>query len=386
MGKIYLRQPDGSLRSMSEAPFDNEDLLQKLLADYPDLLAGEDMEGSEPRRWVLVARELGVPDEAGAADRWSLDHLFLDQDGVPTLVEVKRSTDTRIRREVVGQMLDYAANAVSYWPPDLLRTAFEEGCGARNLDPAATLAQLLARDADDEGVTTFWEQVKTNLQAGRVRLVFLADRIPPELRSVVEFLNEHMDPTEVLAVEVRQYVGEGLQSLVPRLIGQTIAAQQKKGTGSRAARQWDEASFMAELQRRGGADAVLAARDVLEWSRSVFDRVWWGKGVQDGSMTPSLDLPPFRPAYPFALWTYGRVEVCFTYLADRPFFSDAANRRELLDRLRGVEGIDLPLGCHDRRPSFPIGALAEARTRESFKSVMEWAVAQMRAASGESRD
>ena len=31
---------------------------------------------------------------------------------MPTLVEVKRSSDTRIRREVVGQMLHYAANAV----------------------------------------------------------------------------------------------------------------------------------------------------------------------------------------------------------------------------------------------------------------------------------
>ena len=43
--------------------------------------------------------------------RWLVDRLFLDQDGVPTLVEVKRSSDTRIRREVVGQLLEYAANA-----------------------------------------------------------------------------------------------------------------------------------------------------------------------------------------------------------------------------------------------------------------------------------
>jgi hypothetical protein len=27
--------------------------------------------------------------------RWSVDHLFLDQDAVPTIVEVKRSTDPR---------------------------------------------------------------------------------------------------------------------------------------------------------------------------------------------------------------------------------------------------------------------------------------------------
>jgi hypothetical protein len=36
----------------------------------------------------------------------------LDQDAILTIVEVKRSTDTHVRREVVGQMLDYAANAV----------------------------------------------------------------------------------------------------------------------------------------------------------------------------------------------------------------------------------------------------------------------------------
>ncbi len=33
------------------------------------------------------------------------------------MVRVKRR-DTRIRREVVGQMLEYAANAVTYWPVD----------------------------------------------------------------------------------------------------------------------------------------------------------------------------------------------------------------------------------------------------------------------------
>ena len=51
----------------------------------------------------------------GGSDRGSLDHLFLDQDAVPTLVEVKRSENTQIRREVVGQMLDYAANGVMFW-------------------------------------------------------------------------------------------------------------------------------------------------------------------------------------------------------------------------------------------------------------------------------
>ena len=127
-----------------------------------------------------------IPGELDGASRWSLDHLFIDNDGVPTLVEVKRSTDTRIRREVVGQMLDYAANAVVHWPVERLRSQFEARCEQDGLDAEQELAGVIGPVGDD---AAFWTAVKTNLQAGRVRLVFVADVIPPELRRVVEFLN-----------------------------------------------------------------------------------------------------------------------------------------------------------------------------------------------------
>src|SRR5215467_1408492 len=108
---------------MDESRYDSEAVLQELLAKYPDLLAG-DAVGDEPRRWLLVDREAGLPTEEDGGGRWAVDHLFLDQDAIPTLVEVKRSSDTRIRREVVGQILDYAANAVLYWPIETLRAQF----------------------------------------------------------------------------------------------------------------------------------------------------------------------------------------------------------------------------------------------------------------------
>jgi hypothetical protein len=59
-------------------------------------------------------------------------------------------------------------------------------------------------------------------------MVFVADVIPAELRRIVEFLNEQMDPAEVLAVEIRQFVGEGMKTLVPRVMGQTAEAEKKK--------------------------------------------------------------------------------------------------------------------------------------------------------------
>ena len=110
-GGVFIIQANGELIEMREQPYDLEDVLQTLLAKYPNLLAGEQIDSVNPRRWLLIKREMGVPSEDEGFDRWSLDHLFLDQDGIPTLVEVKRSIDTPTRRKVVGQMLDYASNA-----------------------------------------------------------------------------------------------------------------------------------------------------------------------------------------------------------------------------------------------------------------------------------
>jgi len=134
-------------------------------------------------------------------------------------VEVKRSSDTRIRREVVGQLLEYAAHASAYLSAERLRGRFEAYLLEKGSNPDEVLRQFLGGDADPE---TFWNLVETRLRAGQLRLVFVADEIPPELRRVVEFLNRQMASTEVLAVEVKQYVGQGLTTLVPRVLGQTI--------------------------------------------------------------------------------------------------------------------------------------------------------------------
>jgi len=168
-GGIFLIK-DKELVELSQREYDSEDLLQGLLERYPDLLAGDQVDPGEPRRWLLVCREMAVSSDE-TVDRWSVDHLFLDQDGIPTLVEVKRSSDTRIRREVVGQMLDYAANAVIHWPLETIRARFETQCQKLDLDPEEALQELLQGEGDDTG--EFWQKVKTNLLKGsNLRLTF----------------------------------------------------------------------------------------------------------------------------------------------------------------------------------------------------------------------
>jgi hypothetical protein len=119
-GGVYIVQDDGHLIEMREQAYDSETVLQALLAKHPALLAGDQIDTTAPRRWILVWRELPVPDDESGSGRWSIDHLLMDQDAIPTLVQAKRSTNTRPRREVVGQMLDYAPNGVVYWPVETI--------------------------------------------------------------------------------------------------------------------------------------------------------------------------------------------------------------------------------------------------------------------------
>jgi hypothetical protein len=123
---IFLVNTEGSLERIPHTRYESEDLLQQLIATHPDVLVGDQIDLDNPPRWLLIEREVGIPDHEDGCDRWALDHLLLDQSGRPTFVEVKRSSDTRIRREVVGQMLDYAANARIYWPKDKSRALAAE--------------------------------------------------------------------------------------------------------------------------------------------------------------------------------------------------------------------------------------------------------------------
>jgi hypothetical protein len=366
---IFLIRDNEALVELTSMPYDSEALLQGLLEQYPNLLVGDQIDPVAPRRWLLVTREAGVPSELDGGDRWSIDHLFLDQDAVPTLVEVKRSSDTRIRREVVGQMLDYAANGVAYWPVETIRALFEAREQAAGRDAAATLAAFLGPEGSPE---SFWQRAKTNLQAGRIRLVFLADEIPAELRRVVEFLNAQMDPAEVLAVEVKQFVGGAFRGLVPRVIGRTEQSERhKSATSGTPERQWDEVSLLAELGRRFGDAEVSVARRLLDWARASGSVLWWGRGAKHGSVYVGVGRGG-KGAYPFAIWTYGRVEMQLGALAKLAPFDGLKMREELGRRLNEISGVEIASESLSKRPSFPLAMLSGDDAFGRFTGAMSW--------------
>ena len=271
--RIYTLGDQGELEPLEEQPFKTEDDLQRLIAEHPELLDGAQMRPDNPRRWILITREKGIAETAGASARWATDHLIIDQDAVPTLAEVKRGANTEIRRTVVGQLLEYAAHAAQTWSAEELRQTFEESAAARGLDPGHALGTLLQSDSEPDA-DEFWGKVATNLAARRLRLLFVADEIPDPLGRVTEFLNEQMPGIEVLAVEIKQFQGASAQALVPRVIGRTAASRTPGPSTPRPklTREMFLNKFGRDIAARGAAsqllDAAVASGASLGWGSS----------------------------------------------------------------------------------------------------------------------
>lgn len=269
-GLIYMVE-GGELRRMKPSAPENEDRMQALVAQYPELITDGDGD------LLLVTREQQIADSEDGAGRWSLDHLFITRDAVPVLVELKRAADTRLRREVVGQILDYAANATAYWPLGRIADAFANTVTASGGNPDQVLSHFLG----DRDQAAFWSQVDSNFRAGRIKLVIVADDIPRELARIIEFLNDQMR-ADVRGVELRWFEGEGnVVTLSPRVIGETERAAVSKGPTvpleQLSTEQWLERhiaplgpsamagaqAYTAIVQRLGGTTAVTKAQGSL---------------------------------------------------------------------------------------------------------------------------
>lgn len=357
------------LRYVSRA-YEAETVLQELIAEHPQMLAGDD---AEHGTLLLIRREAGVTDQEEGGARWSLDHLYLDAAGVPTLVEVKRSSDTRGRREVVAQMLDYAANAATSWNVEQLRVWLEEDAQRRGSSADEALREAFGVD-DSEA---YWGIVRTNLSAERLRLIFVSDAIGPELRRIIEFLNGQMTDTTVLAIEVKQYVDEAgtQQTIVPQVIGQTQQARQAKGPTRATNSSWDLESVLARLGDRDQREAQIARRLIDRLARRTDLRMWFGKGAKDSSVifgragdTKGL----------LALYTTGTVEARFKYLMAMPPFDEPGRIRAFIDELNAIPGVAFPPGRYDW-PNSPLLGLDNDESLDRFASAFERALDEIAA-------
>lgn len=238
---VFLVDSKGGLQPLQQMEFLTEKQLDKYIEAYPELLARALSSDESELRFILVETQAAIDEAGGASGRWFADALFLDQNGVLTIVEDKRSANPEIRRKMVGQMIEYAANILETLTPDGLQQRLEKT--QENIEDA--LAELLdpSGESEEDLTDTFWSNVDVNLKAGKVRMVFVSDHLPSELRRIIEFLNRYMDPMEVLGVSVERMRDkttseQGTEVLVTSTVGMTT--RKPPGRGTSTARQKDE--------------------------------------------------------------------------------------------------------------------------------------------------
>lgn len=268
-------------------------------------------------------------------------------------------------------MLDYAANGVAYWPIDQLTAAFEAMAISANGSPEQRLGEFL-EDGDPDA---FWRQVESNLRAGRIRMVFVADKIGHELRRIIEFLNEQMRPAEMLAIEVEQHTTPaGLRLLTPRVVGNTERAMTAKAVRVDGPK-LDVEDWLDDLGPRYGEEAMRQARAMRDWFVDRGFEVGLTK-TQD-ALFARLTRPDGRPTWPFFIRrSTGRLETSLQYLKDNPAFAADSSRQEILSRILELSSDVVATPKLTGWPAIPLASLALPGVKEGFAAVAETIIAR----------
>jgi hypothetical protein len=185
-----------------------------------------------------------------------------------------------------------------------------------------------------------------------------------------------MDPAEVLALEIRQFLGEGLKTLVPRVIGQSQEAKDKRST--MPGKQWDEESFFDDLMKRTDTAEVKVARDILAWAKEKTTGLWWGKGRLTGSFVPSYDTSSGQHYQLFAVFSSGNIQIYFGIYKNRIEFKDEAKRIELLKKLNSIPAVNIPSDGIERYPNLPLAALKDETAAKEFFKIYDWFLDEIR--------
>lgn len=207
-GQLVERVPPGEAR--------REHALRDLIYDNPQIMP---VHTHDPGfgRLLTVAKELSIPGVG------FVDVVLADENGRLVIVECKLWRNPQARREVVGQILDYARELDRYGYEDLQRQI------AIATSRRGNVLYELAQEAGgtlDEAV--FVERVSRDLASGRFMLLVVGDGITEGTRRIGEYLRDQpglaFDFGLVEIAEYRMTDETGVERTIvqPRVIARTV--------------------------------------------------------------------------------------------------------------------------------------------------------------------
>lgn len=360
--KILIRnQKEKKWRLVESNAYAAEAELQRLLAESPGLLTTDEIR-PDASPFVVAVREFTLP--VG-----SIDLLAFSAAGDIGIIECKLATNTQVKREVIGQVLDYAAH--------LWEMSYEDLDAKVKERTQFNLADLVAQSSNlpDWDEEEFRGNVRANLLSGNFILLIAVNELNDELSRIVRFVNATGTPAYAFAaMEMRRFQSNEVEMLVPRVFGPMRSAAKRS---SEAKKKWDEESFFAELREQHGGESVRVAERILEWSQKNMTRVWWGEGSRNGSYVPVLRHNE-RDHQLFVVWTSANIEIYFYWYQHKPPLDSEEMRKEIARRLNQIKGVKIPPDGITRRPWFPLSTLSAPGALEQFLAIFDWVVEEIK--------
>jgi hypothetical protein len=163
-----------------------EALLQELVHSSPECLPVEEI---EPAFVGLRSICTELPLRRDSKDRYA-DNLLISPSGRICLVECKLASNGEADREVLSQLIDYAASLVELDYESLLdrvRTA------TRTSDGDPIVDAVLGPEADPDRREDLRAGIEHSLGRGEFLLLIVGDRIRSNTTKLVQLLQEHVD-------------------------------------------------------------------------------------------------------------------------------------------------------------------------------------------------
>lgn len=360
MPRLVVLGDDG-ISPLKEEAFLDEAALQRLLEEHPELIALDDVDPTASPL-IPIGREIPLSGQ-------SLDLLFIDLSGKLTAIEAKLRRNSQVRREVVGQVLEYGAYLSNWSVEDAERQATRYLSDSRT--PARFRSQSLYEALSQVGAPGPTEEatdedemrskIVDSLARGDMRLIIAVDRIVDPLRRLVTFLNS-ATRFGMFLLEVQEYRSpDGMRIASMNIYGGARPKQAGGGAG------WDETRFVETLRAHASSASADIVRELYGFIQEQADSVVWGTGAAQGSAGFGIRLGGDRFVL-FGVNTKGEIY----------FSTGAVNKRaprearaDLLEALRSFE-IDAPdeLLEADHWLAFDAGRLKKPADLKRFKSAI----------------
>ncbi len=249
--------------SLTERSF-NEDWIQKLIHNNPDILPISEIDtGFTPA--ISIGREVFT-------NVGYIDNLFISPDGYLTVVETKLWRSPEARREVVGQILDYAKELNKWTFTDLDNTVKQFNKLYHNNTDGLLATVRKHTELDEAEERFFIDNISKNLKRGRFLLLIVGDGIRESVEDMVEYLTQTPQLYFTLAlVELQVYKldqNDNSLIIIPQLVTRTRevtrAIVRIEGTYSADVKVNIETDLGTETTKHGNKRMTITAEDFFE--------------------------------------------------------------------------------------------------------------------------